>query len=309
MDRRTLILQGIDKDGSRGVEIGPFFSPIAPKKDGWNTVVIDFTDGEGLRRIATTHSSEVIRRLAVNIEEVDVVWQGEPIDRAVAAKFGSDMDYVISSHTIEHMVDLLGFFKSVASLLRTGGVLALAVPDLRYTFDFFRSPSTIGQVLAVHRRGDSRHAPETLFDAMSHSTNVTGVTAWLPGTYTPEISLSSTLDHAWQCYQDDLERQHYIDCHAWCFTPSSFLLLVHELRHLGQIDLAVKSVCTAADHNTGSEFIVQLEKRERGVAAGKAEVERIRRDLLLGTIAELSERAVNLGMATFNRSTGLRAVG
>lgn len=309
MDRRTILLQGIDKTNARGVEIGPFFSPMAPKKEGWNTVVVDFTDGEELRRIAAKHPSEAMQKMAVNIEDVDVVWQGEPIDEAVAAKFGTGMDYVIGSHTIEHMVDLLGFFKSAGSLLRVGGVLALAVPDLRYTFDFFRNPSTIGQVLAVHRRGDRRHASETLFETISYSTSVKGVGCWMPGTYVPEMNLASTLDHAWKCYQDDLGREKYIDCHAWYFTPSSFRLLVHELQHLGLVDLVVRSVTTAADHNTGSEFIVQLEKRERGEPAPQAEVERVRKQLLLGTIAELSERAVNLGMATFKLSAGLRAVG
>jgi len=309
MDRRTIILRGIDKTGSRGVEIGPFFSPVAPKRDGWNTVVVDFADGTELRRIAAHHTSAVIREMAGNIEDVDVVWGGQPIDEAVAATFGTEMDYCIGSHTIEHMVDLLGFFKSVARLLRTGGVLALAVPDLRYTFDFFRNPSTIGQVLAVHRRGETRHSPETLFETVSHSMNVQGVTAWLPGTYMPEIELGTTLDSAWQYYQDDLQRNTYIDCHAWYFTPSSFQLLVHELYHLGQIDLKVRHVTTAADVNTGSEFIVQLEKVGRDEPADQAAVERIRKQLLLGTIAELSERAVNLGMATFKLSAGLRAVG
>lgn len=309
MDRRTILLEGLDRRRARGVEIGPFYSPMAPKKDGWKTVVVDFTDGAGLRRIASEHASEVIRRMAGNIEDVDVVWQGQPIDQAVTETFGADMDYVIGSHTVEHMVDLLGFFKSVGSLLRIGGVLALAVPDLRYTFDFFRNPSTIGQVLAVHRRGDTRHAPETFFETVSHSTSVKGVGCWMPGTYIPEIELASTLDHAWRCYQDDLARQTYIDCHAWYFTPSSFQLLVHELHHLGQIDLAVKRLTTAADHNTGSEFIVQLEKCRRDAPAPQAEVERIRKQLLLRTIAELSERALNLGMATFQLNTGLRAVG
>lgn len=309
MDRKTILLDGIDKSRSRGVEIGPFFSPMAPKRDGWKTVVVDFADGAELRRIATGHSSDTIRQMVGNIEDVDVVWQGQPIDKAVAAQFGTDMDYVIGSHTIEHMVDLLGFFKSAATLLRVGGLLALAVPDLRYTFDFFRNPSTIGQVLAVHRRGDTRHAPETFFETVAHSTSVKGAGCWMPGTYMPEIELAATLDHAWQNYQHDLARQHYIDCHAWYFTPASFQLLIHELYHLGQIDLAVKRLTTAADHNTGSEFIVQLEKRDRGNPAPRAEVERVRKQLLIRTIAELSERAINLGMMTFNLNTGLRAVG
>lgn len=76
MDRRTILLDGIDKANTRGVEIGPFFSPMAPKKDGWNTIVVDFNDGEELRRIAANHPSEAMQKMCVNIEDVDVVWKG-----------------------------------------------------------------------------------------------------------------------------------------------------------------------------------------------------------------------------------------
>jgi hypothetical protein len=41
----------------------------------------------------------------------------------------------------------------------------------------------------------------------------------------------------------------------------------------------------------------------------QAEVESHRKNLLLGMVAELAERAVNLGMATFKMHSGLRAVG
>ena len=315
MDRTSVILQGIDKATARGVEIGPFYSPIAAKKNGWNTIVVDFKNTQELQLVANEHPSEDLRAMAGNIEEVDIVWKGEPIDQAVAGRFGQDheMDYVIGSHTIEHMVDFLGFMKSASNLLKVGGVLALAVPDLRYEFDFFRSPSTLGQVLGVHRRKAERHAPEMLFDTMAYSVNVSGVGCWMPGTYMPEINLSSTLAHAWLCYQHDLPRTEYIDSHAWYFTPSSFQLLVWELWHLGLTDFTLKNISSAAHNNTGSEFIVQLVKRDRVAEAiaitPQAEVESHRKDLLLGMVAELAERAVNLGMATFKMHSGLRAVG
>lgn len=300
MDRRTIILEGLDKPLARGLEIGPFFSPIAPKSDGWKTIVVDFKNTQQLRKDAALHPSKAISSMAGNIEEVDVVWKGEPLDELISSQFGAEMDYIIGSHTIEHMVDLLGFFKAAGRLLKPHGVLSLAVPDLRYEFDFFRSPSTLGQVLATHRRKATRHPPEILFDAVAYCANVDGEGCWMPGRYTREINLSATLNHAWQVYQDDLKRAQYIDCHAWCFTPSSFQLLVHELWHLGLADFTLKSINTSAMINTGSEFIVQLVKRDRIAEAvepiPQSEVESRRKELLLGVISELADRAVNIGL-------------
>ena len=84
MDRTSVLLQGIDKATARGVEIGPFFSPIAAKKNGWNTIVVDFKNTQELLLAANEHPSEDLRAMAGNIEEVDIVWKGEPIDQAVA---------------------------------------------------------------------------------------------------------------------------------------------------------------------------------------------------------------------------------
>ena len=89
--------------------------------------------------------------------------------------------------------------------------------------------------------------------------------------------------------------------------------MVWELWHLGLTDFTLKNISSAAHNNTGSEFIVQLVKRDRVAEAiaitPQAEVESHRKDLLLGMVAELAERAVNLGMATFKMHSGLRAVG
>jgi len=48
------------------------------------------------------------------------------------------LDFVVASHVIEHVPDLVGWLSDIHAALRVGGVLALVIPDKRFTFDLHR---------------------------------------------------------------------------------------------------------------------------------------------------------------------------
>jgi hypothetical protein len=85
---------------------------------------------------------------------------------------------------------------------------------------------------------------------------------------------------AWQAATE------YLDVHRWRFTPSSFALLIQDLRDLGYHDLAE----VGSSDTVGFEFFVSL---------GKGVVEVVRRDRLamLETIEEELHDAVDRGVA------------
>ena len=63
MDRRERMLSMIDPATTRGVEIGPSFSPIVTKASGADVTVVDHTDADGLRekyRVALTPTRSVV---------------------------------------------------------------------------------------------------------------------------------------------------------------------------------------------------------------------------------------------------------
>jgi len=64
------------KSDGLGLEIGPSHRPIAPKKHGFNVQIVDYMSAEQLRAkyADAGHGVEI-----ENIEEVDFVWQGQPL--------------------------------------------------------------------------------------------------------------------------------------------------------------------------------------------------------------------------------------
>ncbi len=263
-----------------GVEIGPFFNPVAPKAAGWRTTTIDFQDGDKLREVAKNHDAEVIRNMAGAIEDVDIVWTGEPLDEVTLKKTPGGYDYIVASHVIEHTPDILGFLQQCSRLLKKDGIISLAVPDMRKCFDLLKTPTNRREILAAHREQRIRHTPETLFEARSWATTRNGQGSWIAGTRAP-IEITNSYNYAIESYHVDAKNaKHvlpYVDAHAWYFTPASFELAILELNEMGLLNYRIDWI----EENIGSEFIVQM-KRAEARSAMPADVfmaERIRLSL------------------------------
>jgi SAM-dependent methyltransferase len=283
MDRTALLLGDATK-ASRILEIGPSHAPIAPKRDGWKSFVVDHADQATLR--------EKYAPFAVDfdaIEEVDAIWAGGRLDAVIPPTRHGSFDRIIASHVIEHIPDPVTFLTSAHALLAPGGALALAVPDKRYCFDFLKPHATTGDLLASHDpNGPGRHTPRTLFNQIAHSTFVLGeqgedIAAW--GQHPiGRIRLVSPLKEAF-VWSDRARGAEYLDAHAWQFTPCAFELAILELAEGGVIDWHVESITGAH----GAEFFVTL-RRGRAQWPSTAERDTRRQQLLLGILAELREQ-------------------
>ncbi len=141
MERIDRILSGLDKCMAL-VEVGPSHSPIVPKSAGWNTVVVDYTDAASLREHYKNESYE-------RIEQVDIIWRSGQMHEAFHPRKLASYDAVISSHSLEHMPDAIGFLQSCEKLVKADGIVRLALPDKRCCFDFFSGLSTSGDMLCL----------------------------------------------------------------------------------------------------------------------------------------------------------------
>lgn len=248
MERREKILAHINPAGF-GLEVGPAFAPILPKADGYRVEIIDHLDAQGLRdKYANTPGVNL-----TSIEDVDYVWDGRPLDELIGHI--ERYDFIIASHVIEHTPDLVNYLRACERLLRPAGILSLVVPDERFCFDYFRFPTTTGEVLDAYLLKRTRHSPGAVFDHVALVTERNGKIAW-DKTSIGEVTLKHNIADAIYQYERAKSSREYIDIHNWRFTPSSFRLILRELRKLDLTSLVEKCFF----ETSGCEFYVSLEK-------------------------------------------------
>jgi SAM-dependent methyltransferase len=62
-------------------------------------------------------------------------------------------DFVIANHVIEHVEDPLKALRAMSRVLRSNGIIYLAIPDKRFTFDKERAVTPLDHLLRDHAEG------------------------------------------------------------------------------------------------------------------------------------------------------------
>jgi hypothetical protein len=258
MDRKDKIFSKINRTG-RGLEIGASFAPIAPKKEGYQTHVIDHLPADKLIEKYSVHDMPV-----ENVEPVDFVWNGESYAELTGNR--NYYDWIIASHLIEHTPDLIGFINGCQEVLKDDGVLSLVVPDARFCFDSLRPITGISKIIDAHVHGDKVHTVGTIAEFALNAVRKNGSFDWNEKKAgNDSYSFSHTSEQSSEMI-DAAEKKTYVDAHCWCFTPTSFRLIIHDLNALGLIELKELDFFPT----DGCEFYISLGKH-----GSSAEIDRL----------------------------------
>lgn len=244
MGRSEFLRSMFDTKG-KGLEIGPSHNPLMPKAAGFDVEILDYLDAEGLRRKYSEAGCDVS-----SVEEVDFIGDGRPMTEVIGDR--GRYDWIVASHVIEHVPDLLAFLMDCEALLKPGGQLVLAVPDKRCCFDVLRPLSTLGQVLQAHVDGRRRPPPGVVFDDLAYARKRNGRIGWGIREVDP-LTEVRPVEEALHFFEKIQTSQEYIDVHCWVFVPSSFRLIVSGLGSLGMTKLGVKNF-----QDAGGEFFAVL---------------------------------------------------
>lgn len=143
-----------------GIEIGALHQPVhAPHL---KVSYVDVLPVETLR----LHYPELAQ---VNLVEVDILADGQKLETLP----DGSQDFVIACHVIEHMVDPVEAMMNWCRVLKPGGRLFLAVPDMHKTFDKDRPITTLEHLRLDHEKPSRERDYEAFLEfaeEVSHKT-------------------------------------------------------------------------------------------------------------------------------------------
>jgi SAM-dependent methyltransferase len=125
----------------QGIEIGALHMPLRVPRSA-KVKYVDRFSADDLRK----HYPELNDKEIVN---VDIVTDGERLD----AIEDSTQDFVIANHFIEHCQNPIGAVVNMLRVLKLGGVLYLAIPDKRCSFDADRPSTSLDHLMRDYEEG------------------------------------------------------------------------------------------------------------------------------------------------------------
>jgi SAM-dependent methyltransferase len=230
--RRRLLKLGLDLAHLDGIEIGPLTDPVVAKSEG-PVRYVDHAD-----RAALQEKYKNIKIVDISqIVDVDVIWTGEPLLEAIG---GGKVDYIIASHVLEHVPDLVTWLADAHDALKPLGQIRFVLPDKRFSFDALREETRLTDILAAWVLRCRRPQVRDILDfQMNYAPTVNG-----QGIYDGLASLDEFRPkHSFEEAVAEAEYvrdtpDYYRDVHCWAFTPKIFALLMSKLAEFGLLKLA-----------------------------------------------------------------------
>lgn len=240
---RPDFVASIPKNG-KILEIGPFFSPVCIGK---NVKYFDILSQSQLKKRAIEHGHTDLKD---NIPFIDYVSPSGNLS-IVKEKF----DIVLSSHVIEHQLDLVKHLSDVGNILKSGGKYFILIPDKRYCFDHFLPESGVAEVLTRHIEKPKTHSLKSVIEHRALTTHNDPGRHWEGDHGSPDDS-KRRLNAAISEHKKTGGKN--LDVHVWYFTPDSFRSIITSLQDLGLTNLRIRKIYPTATNTL--EFFAILEK-------------------------------------------------
>ena len=208
-----------------GVEIGALHRPLAVPAGAYVRYVDRMTEPE-LRK----HYPELAGQTFAPVSIIGSAYDLSQLD-------ANSLDFVIANHLVEHLDYPINGLREFARVLRSGGVLYMALPDARVGIDQERHLTSLDHLLEEHRNG-------------AESTRSTHYLEWV--TQSEKQMDDPQKRAAWL-----MEMDYSIHFHCW--RPDTFLDFLFAAKR--EVNLPLNLVAFAPPEFPGDdEFILVLVK-------------------------------------------------
>jgi SAM-dependent methyltransferase len=156
----------------------------------------------------------------------------------------SSLDFVIANHLLEHLEDPIAGLLEFQRVLKPGGVVYLALPDQRQTFDQKRELTSVDHLLREHQEGATVARRDHYLD---WARNVVG-----------------TRPEDLESYVDSLMADGY-SIHFHCWQPDSFLDFFVAARNKFGLDFEVVAFAPPEGPDDVEFILVLVKGRSNGI--------------------------------------------
>lgn len=257
MDPRIYFFQKLVEDRSKRIlELGPLNRPIADKSIYPNVFYCDVRSTEDVRKLYSGNDYLEATGIMVNPETI------VPIDYVIQESYEKTFenvekfDYVIASHVLEHMENLIFALRDISTVLKPGGVFCIIYPDKRYCFDHFRNSASFRDAYNVFCNGTEENAPMVLDFYYSVVPENNPYVFWQKEgvlRHLPTASFENAVKH----YEQALEGIKMDDVHYWPFTDMDFLKFLYDCTRAKLIPFRCVSFWPCLQN--GQQFMVALQ--------------------------------------------------
>jgi len=208
----------------RILEIGPLFKPNISKDKYKNAFYADIRSTEEIKYFYKDNPDVPNDRI-LNIDYIIKNSYSESFENI--EKF----DYIVATHVIEHIPQLISFFTDIATILNPKGKLCLSIPDKRFCLDHFRFPTSFSECYDLYTSDMKISKMRVLDNLISTSSNNDPVFWWqLPDSFKYFHDDNDRQTIAIEKYHEALKNDYIdMDIHFSVFTPESFLIFLFHM--------------------------------------------------------------------------------
>ena len=209
-----------------GIEIGAMDYPL-PVKNGVKVKYLD--------RCTKDESAKIFPDLKSKLVDVDILDDGETLFKLKNEEY----DFVIANHFLEHCQNPIYTIKNILRVVKRGGVIFMAIPDKRYTFDKDREVTTSEHLIKDFENGSSNSEEFHYYDFVSKTSHGKGKTE-------EEITVK---------INELKERNFSIHFHVW--DHQAMLDMFIMLKNKYELKFEIQAAVSASSSGNESVFVLK----------------------------------------------------